>query len=138
MQNGDTQEILEAIHGLDQKIGGLDKRMFEGTQEILEAISLMAETIQDVDVKTDMLDGRLTRIDTRLTRVEADMVTVKSTMVTKDYLDEKLGDLKGDMVAMVRKGDQKVNRLVGVLSGRKTISKTETKEILAIRPLVQS
>lgn len=36
-------------------------------------------------------------------------------MVTKDYLDDKLADLKGDLVVLMRKEDAKLQALVDVL-----------------------
>ena len=42
-------------------------------------------------------------VDKRLTRIE-------SIMVTKDYLDDKLADLKGDVIAVI-KGDRERDRV---------------------------
>ena len=50
----------------------------------------------DVDKKFEMVDKRLTRIE--------------SIMVTKDYLDDKLADLKGDVIAVI-KGDRERDRV---------------------------
>jgi len=33
---------------------------------------------------------------------------VEATMVTKDYLDDKLSDLRGDLVVLMRKEDKKL------------------------------
>lgn len=52
-------------------------------EEILEAIHVFAEAT----------DQRFAAVDQRFIKIE-------SQMVTKDYLDEKLWDLRGDMVAM--------------------------------------
>ncbi len=38
-------------------------------------------------------------------------------MVTKDYLDEKLADLRGDLTILIRKEDTKLKTLVEVLQG---------------------
>lgn len=54
--------------------------------EILEAIQTFAG---DVDARFGFVEKRLTRLE--------------ALMVTKDYLDEKLWDLRGDMVAMMRR-----------------------------------
>lgn len=86
-------------------------------EEILEAIGAFAE---QVDVRLDKLESRLTHVE--------------ATMVTKSYLDDKLGDLKGDMVALVRKEDQKMNRLIGVLVEKAAVTPTEVKDVLSFRP----
>ena len=68
--------------------------------------------------------------DKRFTRIE-------SQMVTKDYLDEKMSDLRGDLTILTRKEDQKVKRLVEILKKRKLISDKEVKEIMAMEPFPQ-
>lgn len=50
-----------------------------------------------------------TQMDTRFETVEREITMIKSTMVTKDYLDDKLSDLKGDLVVLMRKEDRKVS-----------------------------
>lgn len=73
-------------------------------KEILEAINAFSG---ETDKRFDGIDGRLDGIDGRLTKVEA-------TMVTKDYLDDKLSDLRGDLVVLMRKEDMKVKKLVDI------------------------
>lgn len=41
-------------------------------------------------------EKRFDGIETRLTGVEKRLTSVEATMVTKDYLDEKLGELRGE------------------------------------------
>ena len=62
-------------------------------QDILQAIGVFSNTV----------DKRLN--------------TIESTMVTKDYLDEKLADLRGDLTILIRKEDTKLKTLVEVLQG---------------------
>ncbi|MFH1427575.1 MAG: hypothetical protein ABIG60_03535 [Patescibacteria group bacterium] len=62
---------------------------------------------------------------------------IEATMVTKDYLDEKLSDLRGDLVILMRKEDVKVKRLVEILQKRKVLSNKEVKEIMSMEPFPQ-
>ena len=57
-------------------------------QDILDAIGLFAE-----------------QVDCRFDHIESEIVGIKAQMVTKSYLDDKLADLKGDMIAFVRRED---------------------------------
>ena len=68
--------------------------------------------------------------DKRFTKIE-------SEMVTKDYLDEKMSDLQGDLTILTRKEDKKVKKLVEILKKRKLISNKEVKEIMAMEPFPQ-
>ncbi|OGG49747.1 hypothetical protein A3C18_01020 [Candidatus Kaiserbacteria bacterium RIFCSPHIGHO2_02_FULL_54_11b] len=88
--------------------------------EILEAIQTFSSSV----------DQRFDRVDQRLDRVEA-------TMVTKDYLDEKLADLRGDLVVLTRKEDAKVRTLVEILRERKVLTDDDAKRILSMEPFPQ-
>jgi len=76
------------------------------------------------------IDERFDSIDKRLNKIEA-------TMVTKDYLDDKLADLRGDLVVLMRKEDKKLQTLVDVLLKRKVISEKEKNHILSMEPFPQ-
>jgi len=87
MEDASKKEILEAISGLDQKI-----------EDVAESVQALAGHMDD---RFDVVDQRFERIESRMIRTE-------SLMVTKPYLDEKLGDFKGDMIRFVRAEDAKV------------------------------
>lgn len=57
-------------------------------------------------------------VSKRLTRVEA-------TMVTKSYLDDKLADLKGDLIEKMRKQESKINTLIDLLAKRSILKKED-------------
>ena len=96
-------------------------------KEILEAINAFSG---DTDKRFDGIDGRLDGIDGRLTKVE-------TTMVTKDYLDDKLADLRGDLVVLMRKEDMKVKKLVDILKSRKLLTDKDVKQIMSMEPFPQ-
>jgi len=102
---------------VDARLNKSDERVDSIEQNLLETIGAFAENV----------DERFDRSDQRVGRVE-------SQMVTKNYLDDKLGDLKGDMVSLVRKEDKKVNRFVEILAARRVLATDDAKEILAFRP----
>ena len=95
--------------------------------EILEAIN---EFSSKVDERFDKVDERFDNLEGRVGKIEA-------TMVTKDYLDEKLADLRGDLVVLMRKEDTKVIKLIEILKKRKVITEAEEKEILSMEPFAK-
>jgi DNA polymerase II small subunit/DNA polymerase delta subunit B len=97
-------------------------------EEILTAISDFAN---HTEKRFDNLEGRFDNL-------EGEVNTIKATMVTKDYLDDKLADLRGDLVIMLRKEDTKVKTLVDVLETQKIISETDAKKILTMEPFPQN
>lgn len=95
--------------------------------EILEAIN---EFSTKVDERFDKVDERFDGLEGRVGRIE-------SGMVTKDYLDEKLADLRGDFVVLTRKEDSKMLKLVEILKRRAIITEAEEKEILSMEPFAK-
>ena len=95
--------------------------------EILEAIN---EFSTRVDERFDKVEGKVDIINGRVGKIEA-------TMVTKDYLDDKLSDLRGDLVVLMRKEDTKMIKLVEILKRRAVITEAEEKEILSMEPFAK-
>ncbi|MCG2695784.1 hypothetical protein L6248_02535 [Candidatus Parcubacteria bacterium] len=75
--------------------------------------------------------------DKHFKKVESRLGKVESNMVTKDYLDDKLADLRGDLVVLTRKEDTKVKKLIQILNKRNLISDDEVKEALFMEPFAQ-
>jgi hypothetical protein len=99
--------------------------------DVLEAISTFAE---NVDERFNKIDERFDRIEGRVSVDEGKLARIESQMVTKSYLDDKLADLKGDLIGTLRKKDERVTKLVKTLSDKKVISKSETFEIMQLKP----
>jgi len=83
-------------------------------------ISDVLEAISDFSTKNDQ----------RLTRIE-------SQMVTKEYLDDKLINLKADLTVVMRKEDHKLEALTRLLAAKNVISENDAKSILALEPFPQ-
>jgi hypothetical protein len=50
-------------------------------------------------------------------------------MVTKDYLDDKLADLRGDLVVLIRRPNNKVDTLVDVLHEKHVINESDVRRV---------
>ena len=83
----------------------------------------------------------LSAINTFSTEVDKRLNKIESTMVTKYYLndklDEKLADLRGDLVVLVRKEDFKMKKLIDILKKRNLLNDTEFNEIMSMEPFPQ-
>src|SRR3989338_3188202 len=103
-------------------------------------------TIQDileaVNAASSATEGRFSELTAT---TEGRFSELKSTMATKadlnrlelkiiDAMDEKLGDLKGDLVVLMRKEDKKLTELVNVLKERHIISEEDVKRVLGMEP----
>jgi len=104
------------------------------TQDVLEAIQ---DFSTHVDEQFDKVDKRFGQVDKRFSGIEQRLTKVEATMVTKEYLDDKLGDLRGDLVILMRKEDTKMKALVTILHKRGVITEEDTKHILAMEPFPQ-
>ena len=90
------------------------------SREILDAVNSFAT---HVEKRFDGVEKRLEKIEVQL-----------PFLVTKDYLDDKLADLKGDTVVLVRKEDQKVRYLAEILHSRDLLTDEDIKSIFSMHP----
>ena len=97
-------------------------------EEILNAVNDFASHVE----------GQFEQVDKRFDGVESRLDKIEATMVTKDYLDDKLADLRGDLVVLVRKEDTKVKTLVDTLQEHGVITNAEVRKILSMDPFPQN
>jgi hypothetical protein len=102
-------------------------------------------TLQDV---IDTIHDFAANVDERFSHVESDISGIKgeiagmkgeisgmrSQMVTKDYLDEKIAQVRGDLVVTIRKEDAKVDALASTLHAKNLLSGPELAAINAQGP----
>lgn len=123
-----------------QQIGEvLDERLKKSTPDLVVAVGEMLEhnvlpQIEGVGKRLDKVEERLDNVGQQLDKVEQRITKVEATMVTKEYLDEKLGRLKGDLVVEMRGFNHKLSALVGILRDHKVISDSEAKRVLSMEP----
>ena len=112
-----TKEIMVAV----EKLG---KNVDESMGELHEAIGEFSNRV----------DARFEKLESRMDSMEGKVDSMETRMVTKDYLDEKLFDLRGDLSSIIRKEDKKVESLIEVLYKKKVISKDDKEQILSMEP----
>ncbi|PWB38392.1 MAG: hypothetical protein C3F02_03495 [Parcubacteria group bacterium] len=106
---------------------GLSRDLQEVSREILEAIETLA----------DHTDHRFLHLENELSGVKNDLSGVRgflTRVVTKDYLDEKLQDLRGDLMLIIRTEDKKIGSVIKLLENRKVITKKDYRSLLALEP----
>ena len=82
----------------------------------------------------DSFENQDKRIDKKFEQQDKKIDGLKTTMVTKDYLDEKMADLRGDLAILIRKEDTKLKALINILSKRKVISSSDQEKIYSMEP----
>ena len=144
MKDTDKQEILEAIGSIAGQTHELKKdtqELKEGRNEILEAIQAFAE---QVDSRFNNIESEMGSMKIDIGTLKSDVGTLKSRvtsiesqMVTKDYLDNKLADLRSDLIVLTRKENTKLSVLVEELVVTKSLSRKSADRILLMEPFSQ-
>ena len=101
-------------------------------EDVLNAVNTSAELMQQQinEIKSTMA----TKDDIANMATKDDL----ANLVTKDYLDEKLADLRGDLVVLTRKEDTKLKRLVNIMTNKNMLSSEEKAEIFALEPFPET
>jgi len=98
---------------------------------------LVKKEFEQIDQRFEQIDQRFEQIDQRFEQIDQRFNRIESTMVTKDYLDEKLSDLRGDLVVLIRKEDHKVVKLVEILKEKNILKEDDVNEILKLEPFAR-
>lgn len=138
--------IDKRFDGVDQKFASVDKR-FDGIDQRLDGID---GRLDGMDKRFDGIDGQLqeifdvlealpAHIDQQAKEIRADMATKGDLQrfVTKEYLDDKLGVLRDDLMRMARTSNKKFDALIGDLVFEKRMHPTVAQKILALEPFPQ-
>ncbi len=91
-------------------------------QDVLEAVNATSSAMEErfLSAKQDLEKSQ--------NKLKMDII---------DAMDNKLVDLKGDLVILMRKEDKKVTALIGLLTERKIISMDDAKQLLGMEPFPQ-
>jgi len=93
-----TLEIVKEIHA---NLEAFMSTMNDFASQVERRFEAIDRRFEAIDRRFELIDKRFEQIDKRFDRIE-------STMVTKDYLDEELASLRGDLVVVMRKEDRKL------------------------------
>jgi archaellum component FlaC len=128
--NKKVDDLSEKVDSVLDAIGEFSTKIDERFNKIDSRLDKMDGRLDSMDSRLDKMDGRLDGMDSRLTRVE-------SQMVTKEYLDDKLINLKADLTVVMRKEDHKHEALTNLLASKKVITDADAKSILSMEPFPQ-
>jgi len=101
-----------------------DEAITELGKEMKEIKTMQQDTLEIIHF---IKDNAATKKE--LEELRSDVNTIKSQMVTKSYLDEKLANIKGDNVSLIRKEDDKVNAVVEELDTQKILPRASITAI---------
>lgn len=150
-QEPTNKKILQAVSGVDQRIDKVGQRIEKvksTNNEIIRVIVDLGQRIEKVENANNNILSTVndtlsavndfaTKTENRFQGLEQRVGRIEALMVTKDYLDDKLADLRGDLVVLMRKEDTKLRTLVDVLKKREIISKDDAQYILSLEPFPQ-
>ncbi len=92
--------------------------------EILEAVNKFATHTEE----------QFQEIKSEIGGMKSEIGGMKALMVTKDYLDEKIFTMRGDIIAVIKQEDVKYQTLINIMRKRELISFEDEKAILSQPP----
>lgn len=143
------KELDETLaRALSEAIGASEERILAAMAEYSMSVNERFDRLEtdvfglksDVTgLKSDVsgLKSDVTGLTHGYASLKEDVVYLKNNMVTKDYLDNKLVDLRADLVVLTRKEDSKVNALVEALVEQKSLRPETGRQILAMEPFAR-
>lgn len=133
-------QVDQQFKQVDQRFGQVDQRF----NQVDERFSQVDQQFKQVDEQfkelTEIIQGLASHLDREIQTVRSEMATKADLerFVTKDYFDEKLVDLRGDLVVMARKSNKKLEALVEELVAEKRLHTIAARKILLLEPFPQA
>src|SRR3989344_5102434 len=134
--NNDNQHSATLDEVLSTIINFADKTE-ERFDNLENDISDMKGEISGMKGEISGMKGEISGMKGEISGMKGEIGQIKATMVTKDYLDDKLSDLRGDLVVMLRKGDAKLKVLAEMLHDKKVLNRADVKRIYSLESFAQ-
>ena len=131
MKTTDQKEILAAIKVLQISNGEIKSDLSNVKSDLSTLIETVKDFAQYVHDRFLSIDDRFDRVETRLSRTEA-------VMVTKEYLDDKLADLRSDLGLTDRNTNIKIHSLTDELVEEKSLKPVTGKTIKSLPPFASA
>lgn len=121
------QDVLEAISDFSKNV---DERF-----DSLETdVSILKKDVGTLKQDVGILKQDIGILKQDYGTMKKDVGVLKTAVVTKDYLDEKIADLRGDLVTLSRKGNRKFEAAIHELVLEGNLKPHAAKEILSMEP----
>ena len=148
------QEIKQEFSKIGDQFSKIDDRFIK----MDDRFAKMDKRFERIDERFEKMDERFEKMDDRfeklaiminkgfeLTATKEELMEVKNQMATKvdlnkhklevqDFINDKLADLKGDLVILTRKEDKKLLSLAEILYNKKVLNKKELNELTSLEP----
>lgn len=133
--------VAQAVEKMNLKF----EKKFDRLEHIIKQLALAVKTgfdevdgrFKKVETRIDAIEPKIVAIESKVGTIETNVAHIGASTVTKDYLDEKLFDVKGDMTALTRKEDRKVISVVTLLEKKKVFTRHEPDSILSLEPFTR-
>ena len=131
MSNNDEKTITELYKFLQENMTTKDE-MGSLRKEVKENAGDLRKEIDDLQL---FLQGYMaTKEDVRESERKLRKEIGGMKIELKDHIDEKLSDLQGNIVVLMRKEDTKVLSLIKILREKNVLEDKEVKELLKMEP----
>lgn len=118
----DIREIKTELSGMKSDIKGLQENQMDFNENIDFIKNNAVSKTEFTELEKELKQFKL------ITHVKLDKIT--STMATKNYLDEKIYELKGELITETRTDEERLERLAGILVEEKVISPTQHQFVM--------
>jgi len=131
------EQIDARFEQIDARFEQIDAR-FEKIYARFEKIyARFADMEHEHDNFYSLVGNFVKKTEERFDRLEEEIRKIRQEMkffVTRDYLDKRITELRGDMTVLIRKEDRKVDSLIRILQENEGVTVMQAEKILAMEP----
>jgi len=136
--NSTVQEqggAIRALTGTVQEQGGAIRELSSSVQDVASSVHALAE---HMDERFLVVENDVSGMRKDVSALTTDVKTLKNQMVTKNYLDDRLADLRADLIMMARKTNTKISFLIEGLVAEGSLRREVADQLLAMEPFARA
>ncbi len=141
MEDIKKDEILKAINKLaadtDKRFNELESSINEFANKTERRFIGIETNIKEMKGEIGEMKGEIGEMKGEIGEMKGEIGNLKMDMLTKDYLDERLFDLRGDIISVIKGEDNKLKELAKILKEKGAISKADFEQVFSLAPFPQ-
>ncbi len=102
------------------------------SKEVLDVVIELRDFIGENMVTKDDLKNFATKDDLKNFATKSDLSALQNDLT--NFIDRKIFDLRGDIIAVIRKEDDKVLKLVEILKNKAVLTEKDARAVMSLEP----
>jgi len=122
--------VTEVVKKTNQNVLKLTRLVKKTTSENQEIFGSIKQSFSEIEERMSGIEQKMVTKDELKAAFKNEFAKFETKMVSKDYLDQKLSDLRGELIEPVKKCEKRIISTLDLLVAKKVATREETDKVL--------